>query len=277
MTQLIIQEDGVVKVYDENHKEYVRILLQVDETDNLKVQLKVKECYSYGNKLYPKNPLNLRAITDFIDEDLKVSEDSLDVARTTPSFAKHFNTVIGDILERQGHADIMPYTNSYSDGYSFVGEAFINFVTALVVYDMYPDDTSSELTNYANSLRNNDYLAGVSMNMGWSRYLTKMKQTSKHHRYFKKEIASSYKGLVGSLYEDNGIDKITELMKFVKNTVTPDSTLELPDTKKHQTHLMYLLITIFSTVFGWMVCYMTLTMFQKKYEPFHVCYSNTTF
>jgi len=87
----MIREDGVVKVYDEKSKEYVKILFQLDKEDQLKVQLKVKECYYYGNKLYPKSPLNMRAIQDFVDEDLELSEEALDVARTTPSFANHFN------------------------------------------------------------------------------------------------------------------------------------------------------------------------------------------
>ena len=274
MTQVEIRKDGSVRVYDEENKEYVRVLLQLKEDDTLNVGLKVKEQYVYTNKLYPKPPLNMKAITDLIEEDLQVDEEYTDIARTTPEFASHYNNILSTILDdSEVEVEVNEGMDSYRSGYSFIGEAFINFVISLVVYHSFPEEDSTSLLARVNLLRSNYYLACVSMNSGWARYLALPSWAKHSETHRRRMIAASFKGLVGSLYEANGIEKMFEIMKFIKKTITPELAPELFNTSTSiRPMVTYLSTILVSTLFGWFVCYISLTMHTNTYKPFQACY-----
>lgn len=269
MTQVSISKDGSVRVLDEKNKEYVRVLLHIKEDDTLEVQCTVKNKYLYANKLYPKPPLNMRAIRDIVEEDLYVDKDLVDIARTTPEFAHHYNEVVNTFFDEQD--EVSTEMSSYRDGYSFVGEAFVNFVSALLVYHAFPEEDTKSLHDKVTLLRSNFHLASVSMDTGWSRYLASPKCSQSHTVQRRRMMASSFKGLVGSLYEANGITKLREVFQFVKNTIAPNMVPELfePDTSMKQP-MIYMGLVLFSTLLGWFSCYMSLTMYQKTHTPFHI-------
>lgn len=222
-----------------------------------KINLKINKDFLYNNNLFPKPEIDAVAIHSLLEsESLDIDNNMLDIARTTHDYAVKFNEIIGDIS-----CPICPYAVPYmlstADGYSFVGEAFVHFVSALAVYDMFPTETSANLTNYANIIKGNCHLSKTSNALGLSKNLTKLRKVQRSYRQFCKEGAMAYKGLIGAVYRQHGPSKIIEIMRFVNKTLVTNNIVDFTG-KESSNRMREITICVVSTVFGWMTCYLTL-------------------
>lgn len=222
-----------------------------------KVNLMVSKDLLYNNNLFPKPEIDASIIHSFLESvSLDIDDNMLDIARTTHDYAAKFNEIIGDISCSICPYDV-PYMLSSSDGYSFIGEAFVHFVSALVVHDMFPTETSANLTNYANIIKGNCHLSKTSHAIGLDKTLTKLRKVQRSYRQFCKEGAMAYKGLIGCLYRHHGPSKILDIMRFVNKTLVTDNIVDFSG-KESSNRMREIAICVVSTVFGWMTCYITL-------------------
>jgi len=223
--------------------EFVDVNLYVN---NENFVLKTPKSLIHMNRMFPPFDIDM---TDFKTEGLKLSKEGADISRTTQEYAEQFNKSIvnGDC----------PYMKSHSDGYSFIGEAFINFVTALAVYEMFPNETSSSLITFANIYRNNKYISDMLSSKGMAQYITKMKKSQLTRTKFQRQSATSFKGLIGVLYAENGNSKLTEIMSYVNDFLIPNNKIDFTGTEVKDTMLNVYWV-IFFTTFGWLSCYISI-------------------
>lgn len=226
-----------------DNNEFIDVNLYVNN-DNF--VLKTPKSLIHMNRMFPPFDIDMK---DFKIEGLKLSKEGADISRTTLEYAEQFNKSIvnGDC----------PYMKSHSDGYSFIGEAFINFVTALAVYEMFPNETSSTLINFANLYRNNKYISDMASSKGMTQYITKIKKSQLTRTKFQRQSATSFKGLIGVLYAENGNSKLTEIMSYVNNCLIPNNKIDFTGTEVKDT-LLNAYWVIFFTTFGWMSCYISI-------------------
>lgn len=223
--------------------EFVDVKLYVND---VKFLLKTSKSLIHTNRMFPPFDIDM---ADFKIEGLNLSNDGVDISRTTQEYAEQFNKSIinGDC----------PYMKSHSDGYSFIGEAFINFVTALAVYEMYPNETSSALVEFANIYRNNKYISDMASAKRMSQYITKIKKTQLTRVKFQRQSATSFKGLIGILYAENGNSKLPEIMSYVNDCIIPNNKVDFTGTEVKET-LLNVYWVIFFTTFGWLSCYISI-------------------
>jgi hypothetical protein len=257
----MFEDTSIRKVQDSEHIEQI-VYIDNDLTD--RVILKLNKCCFINNGMYPKKPIDsviLNNIKKYTN--VNVTTEMVDISRTTHAYAKKFNETImdtiGDVFEEtycqfKGTGPVML---SGADGFSFIGEAFINFVTALIVYDLFPTESSSNLTNYANTLRNNEYLAIVSDKLGLSDTITKLRKVQLAPKQQTKNSAMAYKALVGNMYRD--CKNIVDIMRFVNKTVYAKNIIDFTN-KEHHTITRDIFIVSVSVVFGWITCYITLVL-----------------
>lgn len=251
-----ILNDDDISIRGENTKLIINI-------GDKQVYVEINRSYLFKNRLYPKIPVK----DIFFNLDgLTLSDDNFDIVRTTTDYADRFNKIVGKyvdtIIDKNGK-ELVPYMMSYSDGYSFVGEAFVNFVTAIAAYEMFPNSTSSELTTFANVFRNNIYIADVYSNTKFAQYLTKTKkdQTTSPKKTAK-QLAASFKGLVGMLYKENGMAKMIDIMKFVNEELVPNNIVDFTG-KDNSDSILNAFIIVISTMFGWISCYITMVLYYS--------------
>jgi hypothetical protein len=199
--------------------------------NNERVLLKTLKSLLHTKRLYPPIEIDMN---DYDIDGLRLSKEGADISRTTQEYAKQFNEKI--ICEP------FPKMKSHSDGYSFIGEAFINFVTALVVYDMFPNETSSTLVVLANMYRNNEYISNIATENRMTQYLTKMKKTQMPFEKLKRQSACAFKGLIGVLYAENGISKMIDILQYVNKCIVPNNQIDFTGKEAVDTLLQ---ITIF--------------------------------
>lgn len=226
--------------------EFVDINLYVNDE---KFSLKTSKTLLHTNRMFPAFDIDM---ADFKTNDLKLSKEGADISRTTQEYADQFNNTIvnGDF----------PCMKSHSDGYSFIGEAFINFVTALVVYDMFPNETSATLVDFANLYRNNKYISDIASSKRMSQYITKMKKSQLTREKFQRQSATSFKGLIGVLYAENGKNKLHEIMSYVNDCLIPNNKIDFTGTEVKDT-LLNVYWVVFFTTFGWLSCYVSIPYF----------------
>ena len=227
------------------------------------VFLEINKSYMYSNNLHPKIsiPNNIFSETFRNTCGLTLKDTNFDIIRTTPMYAFKFNSVVSKYVEKvvdENGLEIFPHMKNYTDGYSFVGDAFIHFVAALAVYEMFPDESSSSLTNLATSFRNNNNLADIYTKVDMSPYISKVKKSNIMKRQSNRQLAGSFKGLVGMLYKENGIDNMFNILRFVNNEIVPYHTLLF----NKKADVISLATIILSTLFGWISCYITLTLYH---------------
>lgn len=223
--------------------EYVDVNLYINDE---RIVLKTLKTVMHMNSMFPAYDIDM---SDFKVDNINISKHGVDISRTTQEYAKQFNKTIIN-----GNC---PYMKSNSDGYSFIGEAFVNFVTALAVYEMFPNETSSTLINFANLYRNNKYISDISTTMGMNQYITKMKKVQLSRSKFERQSASSFKGLVGVMYAENGNSKLTEIMEFVNNCLVPNNKIDFTGTEVPDV-LSNVFLIVSCTAFGWFSCFITM-------------------
>jgi hypothetical protein len=223
--------------------EFVDINLYVNDE---KFVLKTPKSLIHMNRMFPPYDIDM---ADYKSQDLNITKAGADISRTTQEYADQFNKTILN--------NDCPYMKSHSDGYSFIGEAFINFVTALVVYDMFPNETSSELVEFANIYRNNKYISDISSSLRMSQYITKTKKSQLTRTKFQRQSATSFKGLIGVLYAENGKEKLPEIMSYVNDCLIPHNKIDFTGTEVKDT-LLSVYWVVFFTTFGWVSCYLSI-------------------
>jgi hypothetical protein len=209
-TLIEVFENGVITAPDEHLPEYVKLFLKVDENSNIRVEYKVKENNIWSGKFFKQPELDPKELKEIL-EDIPVDTDYLEDVRTTPTFAKNYNQVMRRML-RSAHM------RSYADGYTFIGDAIINLVVAIAIFDKFSHKDTDFLTTYANVYKSNKYLAAISIASGWSKYLDTDKLDCKR-------IAASYRGLIGAMYKSNGITNLPHIMEYLKRNMLPDCKL----------------------------------------------------
>lgn len=260
---------GVLKSNDDDddvstRNEYTRMIVNLGEKQ---VCIEINRSYLFSKRLFPKIPVK----NVFFNVDcLTMSDNNFDIVRTTTDYTYQFNKVISKFVDTivDEHGKILiPQMLGYSDGHSFVGEAFVNFVTAIAVYEMFPNETSSELTTYANLFRNNNYIADMYSNTKFAKYLTKTKKDQNiGPKKTAKQLAGSFKGLIGMLYKENGIGKMIDIMKYVNEELIPNNIVDFTGKENSNTLINSFLITI-STLVGWLSCYITMTIYHASVVP----------
>jgi hypothetical protein len=227
-----------------------------------KIYIMLNKSYLFSHKMYPKIaiPKNIFANSVLNTFGLTLSDAHFDIARTSPDYAFKFNKMarkhINNMVDENG-VPIYPYMKHYGNGYSFIGDAFINFVTALVVFDMFPNESSSTLSTFATIFRNNEYLANINTSASFTQYLTKSKKSTLSNHQLNRQIAGSFKGLIGLLYKENGAEKMIDLMSFVNNEIVPSTIFDFTG-KEINTLLRMSVIAIASFFIGWTMCYLTI-------------------
>lgn len=207
---LEVFEDGVVCCVDETMPEYVKLYLNVDEKNNIKVEYKIKENNLWSTKLSIKPEIDFKELKS-VYPGFTLEPSYIDDARTTPKYAKKYNNTIQKVVHCK---NIL----SYADGYNFIGDAFINFVLSIAMFHKYPEKNTDELTKYVTLYKSNKYLSAISIGNGWYKYLD-----ADILDY--KSIAGSYRGLIGAIYKRNGPEKMMELMEHIHKELVPDSNM----------------------------------------------------
>ena len=243
----------------ENKNEYTNMVLYMNKSSNKKVHVNINKTALYANRLYPKNAIDM---STFNFNNITLSSYDIDIVRTTPEYAFYFNDMINNSNSIQYTiTGEKPYMKSYTDGYSFLGEAFINFVTALAVHEMFPNETSSALTNFANIFRNNVYISDVCDTFELSDLITKVRKDQQTKKKVSKQRAASFKGLIGMMLVKNGNDKILDIMKFVNKTVIPTNPIDFTG-KEANDSINKIILCFICTLFGWISGYITFTLCQ---------------
>lgn len=244
---------------DTSDSDNINQVLYANKDLDDKINLKIIKDYLYSNNMFPKQELDISTIKNLLNTfNLKIDEDMVDIARTTHNYAEKFNESIANLSrDENGKSYVVPYMLSSSDGYSFVGEAFIHFVTALVVYDMFPTETSANLANYANIIKGNYHICKTSNSIGLGKNVTKLRKVQRSYKQFCKDGANAYKGLIGCIYRRNGAEKIIDIMSFVNKTLVTNNIIDFTGKEASNT-LREIIICAVSTVVGWMTCYFTL-------------------
>lgn len=241
--------------------ELTKVVAYMNNEFAKKLYIELNKSYLFSNKMYPKVaiPPNIFANSVINTFGLTLSDAHFDIARTTPNYAFKFNRMaskhINDIVDEHG-TPIYPYMKHYGDGYSFVGEAFINFVTALIAFETFPNESSSTLSTFATIFRNNEYLANIHTSDIFSPYITKTKKSTNSKRQSYRQQAGSFKGLIGLLYKENGAKKMIDLMYFVNKEIVPKTIFDFTG-KEVPTQLRASIIAVSSFFIGWITCYLT--------------------
>lgn len=241
-----------------------------------KIYITMNKSYLFSNKMYPKIaiPPNVFANSVLNTFGLTLSDAYFDIARTSPEYAFKFNKMarkhIDDIVDEHG-TPIYPYMKNYGDGYSFIGDAFINFVTALVAFETFPNESSSTLSTFATIFRNNEYLANIHTSASFSQYITKTKKSTLSNRQSYRQLAGSFKGLIGLLYKENGAENMIDLMSFVNNEIIPRTMFDFTG-KETRTLLRMSLIAVAGFFIGWITCYLTIVNHIPVIPACEICY-----
>lgn len=209
-TLIEVFENGVITAPDENLPEYVKLFLKIDDHNNIRVEYKVKQNNIWSGKFFKQPELDHKELKEIL-EDIPVDTDYLEDVRTTPTFAKNYNQVMRRML-RSAHM------RSYADGYTFMGDAIINLVVAIAMFNQFSDKDTDFLSNYANVYKSNKYISAVNIASGWSKYLDTEKLDCK-------KLAASYRGLIGAMYKTNGVSNLPHIMEYVKKNMLPDCKL----------------------------------------------------
>jgi dsRNA-specific ribonuclease len=157
---------------------------------------------------------------------------------------------------------------NYTDGYSFLGEAFINFVTALAVYEMFPNETSASLTTFANLFRNNAYIADVYSYFEIANLISKVRKDQQTKKKSSKQLASSFKGLIGMMFVQHGNSKMIDIMKFVNNIIIPNNKVDFTGKEAINsiTDIGIMWFGLACVMFGWLLCYTMIVL-----DPITTC------
>ena len=171
--------------------------IQLKDVDRLVEQLRIPECLDIHMRL-------------------------LDQSRIHPRYAR--------VLQRNQSNEYHSYT-----ALSFIGDAFVNFVASILVYQefgmyskkekvIYPLCSSGTLTELVNSFKRNAFLAERTKALGWDKFLVhNQKQIQAQSKKGEKALADMLEGLIGCLYSSNGNEKIPEICEVVKNMIMPNS------------------------------------------------------
>jgi hypothetical protein len=256
-------DDGIDK--ERPHaNEITNVVAYMNNEFAKKLYITLNKSYLFSNKMYPKVAIPPNIFDNSVGNTfgLTLSDAYFDIARTTPDYAFKFNKMaskhINSIVDENG-TPIYPYMKNYGDGYSFVGDAFINFVTALVAFDTFPNESSSTLIAFATLFRNNEYLADIYTSNILSQYLTKTKKSTNSNRQSCRQRAGSFKGLIGLLYKENGAEKMIDLLCFVNNETVPKTMFDFTG-KKFHTNLYMSLVAVGGFTIGYITCYLMMAV-----------------
>lgn len=214
---LTVNEIGYVHVYLELKKSiHSHPVIQLKDVDRLVEQLRIPECLDIHMRL-------------------------LDQSRIHPRYAR--------VLQRNQPNEYHSYT-----ALSFIGDAFVNFVASILVYQefgmyskkenvIYPLCSSGTLTELVNSFKRNDFLAERTKALGWDKFLIhNQKEIQAQTKKGEKALADMLEGLIGCLYSSNGNEKIPEICEVVKHILMPEceySFLKNPSSNQWDWHWNY--------------------------------------
>lgn len=186
----------------------------------LKVRLHVKEdrvqlVLEHSTKLHtPKKMINAIDIKKLrtnlnMSSNLYIHPRLLDQARMHPRYAQKFNM------------------HSYATGLSFIGDAFINFVAAILAYDEFGNyNTRKELIPRRLDYTNHKHLAYRTQKLGWDSFIACNSGTlSIDTKKGEKAYANMLEGLIGCLYNSNDLRQLPEILEVVKDILAPDSNV----------------------------------------------------
>jgi len=144
-----------------------------------------------------------------ISSNLYIHPRLLDQSRMHPRYARKYNM------------------HSYATGLSFIGDAFINFVAAVLVYDEFGNyNTRKELVPRRLDYTNHKHLAFRTQQLGWSSFIASNSDTlSIDTKKGEKAYANMLEGLIGCLYNSNDLRQLPEILETVKNILAPDSNV----------------------------------------------------
>lgn len=114
----------------------------------------------------------------------------------------------------------------------FLGDSVISFIVSDYLYKKYPDFNEGILTNLRSLLVNTKILAQVSKELDFGKQLLLSKgEEESMGRENQSLLADSFEAFIGALFLDQGIEKVTDLLKevllpkgdqFVKNRAFKD-------------------------------------------------------
>lgn len=260
MTKVLeINPTGLLKVFNEKDMERIKLFLNIQEDNTIKVQFRVKDRPLYTALMHTKPEMGEEFFVEVEDKQLKIDYEHFDNARTTPSFAKYYNNVFADIITEtldndETTVELVYPMKSYADGYNFVGEAFVHLVTALIAYHRDPNGTTDTLTKYANMIRSNIYLSATSITHGLSKYMAIHKNIVNQDKRMMKSMANVYKGMVGGLYRSNDMQDIPYILQYIKDTLVPESNINFVGDRKNKV-VTYVMLAMGGFLLGSMFTY----------------------
>jgi len=200
----------------------LKVRLDVQNNETVKMILKLKQ-------IPEKKPITHQDIQDLIEK-LKIPDlldinlNLLDQSRVHPRYSK----IVSRILDVN--------TPCYS-GLAFIGDAFVNFVATIIIYNEYglqskntngihPVCTGGVLSELSTVFKSNRFLAQRAKDLDWDRFLVhNQREIRADTKKGDKAYADMIEGLIGCLYSSNGVEQIPEVCEVVKNILVPNSQM----------------------------------------------------
>ena len=185
----------------------LKVRLNVKE-DRVQLVLEEKQKHAPKPVIAPGDIKQLRNKLS-ISSNLYIHPRLLDQSRMHPRYARKFNM------------------HSYATGLSFIGDAFINFVAAVLTYDEFGNyNTRKELVPRRLDYTNHKHLAFRTHQLGWGSFIASNSETlSIDTKKGEKAYANMLEGLIGCLYNSNDLRQLPEILETVKNILAPDSNV----------------------------------------------------
>lgn len=107
----------------------------------------------------------------------------------------------------------------HNERLEFLGDAVLELVTTIFLYNKYPEKSEGELTSLRSALVNTISISDVASELGFNDYLLLSKgesrDTGRARQYI---LANTFESVIGAIYLDQGYE---EAAKFIENSLLP--------------------------------------------------------
>ena len=226
--------DDQIQFIDENAGK-IKLHLSIDEaSESVRVKLQSfskvlwSGKYLARPKLIPEGVLLIRTYFK-VPEHLELQPTLLDQARIHPRYARHFNQryqLLHQLLFNEEESS-QEAQLSYGEGLSFIGNAILRFVAAILVFYDNPEDTPNEiLEDQVRHMMNVNHLANLCEESGWDLALAyNSKKLSLNCKKGEKVYSDQLKGFLGALYASNSTESLPEILEVAKKMLSPETEL----------------------------------------------------
>lgn len=226
--------DDQIQFIDENAGK-IKLHLSIDEaSESVRVKLQSFSKILWSGKYLARPKISPELISYVqayfkIPSHLDLKLKLIDQARIHPRFAMHFNRRY-DLLHQLLFADELKEQEiqySYGNGLSFIGNAILQFVAALIVFYENAEETSNEIMEEkARQLLDREKLMNHCMESCWGSALAyNSKNGTMPYPKSLKIYSDQLKGFLGALYASNSTESLPEILEVAKKMLSPETEL----------------------------------------------------